>query len=883
MSEASGRKAIGATTEGRSPIHSVVTEWLACGREGADHVPAIQFRDASLSHGALDRLGNQIAHYLIKSGVKRGDRVGLCMDRSVEMVAAMVGILKAGAAYVPLDPDYPPERLAWMTEDSLLRLLLVHACFEDCFEAVSVSPLIWERIEGDLFNEPATPTGVAIGPEDIAYIIFTSGSTGRPKGIAMPHRALSNLIEWQLERRSFKPGARVLQYSSISFDVSFQEIATTLASGGTLFLIGNDDRKDPRIVLRHLIDQRIERLFLPYVALRSIIETAHALDLFPDSLGETITAGEQLRVDDAVRIFFSKIPGATLDNQYGPAETHVVTAHLLDGAPSTWPELPPIGTPLKNTAAYLLDPDMQPVEAGKTGELFLAGRNLACGYFGREDLTREVFVPNPFPGYPRLYRTGDLASCNPDGSINFLGRRDHQIKIRGHRIEPGEVNNAVSAFPGIGHCLTHAVGASGSVRQLAAYYTVATGESVSAEDLRRHLSQQLPAYMVPTFLIELAEIPYTPSGKVDLKALPKPSIENSRYAEEEYRYETETETGLAEVWSELLGLGDIPRTADFFELGGDSLRAVTLFLKIQQKFGKDLPLASLAQAPTIAQLARLIEGKNDDLDLGTFRSLQMLQRGDDDVAPLFLIHGGAGNVLIFNAFARNLDPSQPVYAFQWSGWDGMRGERSIPGMARAYKKELLRFRPSGPYRLGGNCIGGLIAIELANLLRRDGMQVEEPLIVWDAPNHRSQRHRAREPWGRADAMAAFERMKEDLVRRAIASADRNIEASPAERTTGLVGFLKNIPGIHPLVLWSKALSKTVPIRLALWRGRPVSMDLRPTFCLRTMVAAVKRYESPGYDGNMLYIRSYCVFGSVLASYAEGVSRGMSWAEVITRC
>ncbi len=848
--------------ENNPPVHSVVTEWFARGVERAADSPSLQFQNTTLSHKALDRLSNQIAHYLIKSGVKQGDRVGLCLDRSVEMVAALIGILKAGAAYVPLDPDYPPERLALMTEGALLRLLLVHSRFMDCFDASSDPLLVWERIEGDLSSEPATPTGIVIDPEDLAYVIFTSGSTGRPKGIAMPHRALSNLIEWQLERRSFKSAARVLQYSSISFDVSFQEIATTLASGGTLFLIGNDDRKDPRIVLRHLTDQRIERLFLPYVAMRSIIEAAHAVGLYPDSLKEIITAGEQLRVDNTVRAFFSKISGATLDNQYGPSETHVITAHLLGGDPSGWPELPPIGTPLKNTGAYILDADMQPVEVGKTGELFLAGRNLAHGYFKREDLTSEVFIPNPFdlPGRETLYKTGDLASCNPDGSINFLGRRDHQIKIRGNRIEPGEINNAISGFPGIEHCLTHVVGASGSVQQLASYYTVAAGKSISGEELRSHLAQKLPAYMVPAFLIELAEIPYTPSGKVDLKALPKPSIENSRYAEEEYRYETETETGLAEVWSELLGLGDIPRTADFFELGGDSLRAVTLFLKIQQKFGKDLPLASLAQAPTIAQLARLVEEKPDGPGFGSYRSLQMLQRGDDNVTPLFLIHGGAGNVLIFNEFARNLGSRHPVYGFQWSGWDGMRGERSIPGMARAYKEELLRFRPSGPYRIGGNCIGGLIAIELANLLRRDGMQVEEPLIVWDSPNHRSQRHRAREPWGRADAMAAFERMKEDLVRRAIASADRNIEASPAERTTGLVGFLKSIPGIHSLVLWSKALSKTVPIRLALWRGRPVPMDLRPTFCLRTMVATLKHYESPGYDGNMLYIRSYCVFG-----------------------
>ena len=868
MLEQSGldKSAGGQIAENSPPVHSVITEWLDRWVERAADLPAIQFQNVLLSHEALDRLGNQIAHYLIKSGVKQGDRVGLCLDRSVEMVAALIGILKSGAAYVPLDPDYPKERLAMMKEDARLRLLLVHSRFVDDFDTSLDPLLIWEEIEGDLYRESFSPPQVPIDPEDTAYIIFTSGSTGRPKGIEMPHRALSNLLEWQLERRSFKPGARVMQYTSISFDVSFQEIMTTLASGGTLFLVDNADRKDPRILLRHLIDQRIERLFLPYVALRSIIESAHALELYPDSLKEVITAGEQLRVDDTVRAFFLKIPGATLDNQYGPAETHVITAHLLEGAPEGWPELPPIGTPLKNTAAYLFDQNMQPVEVGETGELFLAGRNLAHGYFGREDLTREVFVPNPFkrPGYPVLYRTGDLASFNPDGSINFLGRRDHQIKIRGHRIEPGEINNAASGFQGIEHCLTHAVGTSGSVRQLAAYYTVEAGESVSVEGLRRHLSQKLPAYMVPAFLIELVEIPYTPSGKVDPKALPKPAIENSPYAEEECRYETEAETVLADIWSELLGLDAIPRAADFFDLGGDSLRAVTLFLRIQQRFGKDLPLASLAQASTIADLSRLIEGKNDDPDLGTFRSLQMLQRGSDGEMPLFLIHGGAGNVLIFNEFARNLGSQQPVYGFQWSGWDGMPGEGSIPEMARAYKKELLRFRPSGPYRIGGNCIGGMIAIELANLLKQDGMEVEEPLIVWDSPNLRSQRHHATEPWGNPDALVAFDRMKEDLIGRSTGSAGRSIEASPATRTTGLIGFLKRIPGLHPLELWVKALPKTIPIRLALWKGRPVPMDLRPAFCLRTMIAAVKRYRSPEYDGDMLYFRSYSVLGRDLS-------------------
>jgi len=843
------------------PGHPIVTEWLACGVECAGDSPALWFRDTALSHCELDRLGNRVANHLVKAGVKRGDRVGLCLDRSVEMVAALIGILKAGAAYVPLDPDYPPERLAMMKEDARLRLLLVHSRHAGRFGKHSEALLIWEHIEDALMDEPASCPGVEVDPEDIAYVIFTSGSTGRPKGIAMPHRALSNLIEWQLGRRSFRSGARVLQYSSISFDVSFQEIATTIASGGTLFLVSTDDRKDPRKLLKQLVEQRIERLFLPYVAMRSMIEAALVVDIYPEALKEIITAGEQLRIDDAVRAFFANIAGATLDNQYGPSETHVITAHLLEGDPSVWPDLPPIGTPLANNSVHILNDMMHPVGIGEEGELYLAGRNLAHGYLHREEATRHAFIPNPheIPLRPILYKTGDLGAYNEDGSINFLGRKDHQVKIRGHRVEPGEINAAAARFSGIAHCLTHVVVGSGGVAQLATYYVVQEEIRVEPLALRQHLSDALPDYMVPAFLVEIAKIPHTPSGKIDLKSLPRPAIENSQYSGEKCRYKSETEVRVAGIWNELLGLDNIPRTADFFELGGDSLRAVTLFLKIYQQFGKELPLSTLALAPSISELAKLVDGTNND-DLDTYRALQMIQGGDDGETPLFLIHGGAGNVLIFTEFAKNLGSHQPVYGFQWSGWDGMRGETSVPGMAQAYKEELLRFRPSGPYRIGGNCIGGLVAIELANLLKRDGMDVEEPLIVWDSPNLRSNHHRAKEPWGNPGAVAEFGKMKEELIRLATDSAGRDIAAAPAARTSGLIGFLKRIPGLHPLELWIKALPKTIPIQWALWRGRPVPMDLRPTFCLRAMIAAVKRYQSPGYEGDMLYFRSYSVLG-----------------------
>jgi len=798
--------------------NATVNQWLS-----HETGTALVFRDASLSCSELDVFSNRIAHYLAKAGVRHGDNVGLCLDRSIEMVAVLLGILKAGAAYVPLDPAYPAERLGMMQEDARLRHVLTHSAHAHLF----ADAMVWEEIAGEVAKQSPTPVAVETGTEDVAYVIFTSGSTGRPKGIEMPHRALANLIEWQLERKTFRPGAKVLQYSSISFDVSFQEIATTLASGGTLYLISDKERRDPRLLLGQLEEQGIGRLFLPYVAMRSLIETAHALGTYPPELKEIITAGEQLRVDGGVRDFFSKIEGATLDNQYGPSETHVITAQLLEGDPSAWPDLPSIGTPLKNCEAFILDGEMKAVPDGEEGELYLAGRNLALGYIGRDDLTQAAFLD--LPGFPRLYKTGDMAARNPDGSIAFLGRRDHQIKILGHRIEPGEINNAASQLPGIGQCLAHAFEGSDGVLRLAAYYTVETGAFVSYGELRQHLDSKLPDYMVPAFLIELDEFPYTPSGKVDLKSLPKPSIENSRYAEEEIRYESETEEVLSKVWSELLGFEGIPRTADFFELGGDSLRAVTLFLKIQQRFGCDLPLATLLQASTLEALARHIEQGADD-GLSGYRSLKLVQRGAEGVVPLFLVHGGAGNILCFSTFAKNLAPDQPVYAFQWSGWDGGRGETSIEEMARAYRDELLKEFPGGAVRIGGYCIGGFIAMELARLLREAGVKVQEPLIVFDSPNLRSKTYHPVDP-------------------------DSSQESLP---------WLKRTP-IYALARRARTWLSLRKIEKRALGSEKIPFSARNWYCGQTQQAAVRKHRSAGTELPVLYFRSDCQGADMMLS------------------
>lgn len=832
-----------------------VIQWVEDGILRNGEKSAVRFCEVVLTYAELDAFSNRIAHFLVKAGVSPGDHVGICLDRSIELIATLLAILKTGAAYVPLDSTYPAERLEMMAEDAGLKCVVVHASNTPCLEGLDAGLLVWEECCAAIASAPDTVTKVNVQPEDTAYVIFTSGSTGRPKGIEMPHRALANLIEWQLGRSTFKPAATVLQYSSISFDVSFQEVATTLASGGMLVLISDDDRRDPRKLLDVLTQQEVGRLFLPYVAMRSLIQTAHARNQYPHELKEIITAGEQLRVDDAVRNYFTALGNASLDNQYGPSETHVITAHLLEGNPESWPDLPSIGTALKNCATFILDQELQPVPAGNEGELFLAGRNLAKGYVGREDLTREVFLsaPSHISNFEVLYKTGDLAAYNPDETIEFRGRRDHQIKVLGHRIEPGEINNAASQFPGIGQCVTHASKSADGMTRLATYYTVHDGASVSYADLRAHLDSKLPDYMVPAFLIELDKLPYTPSGKVDLKALSEPSIENSRYAGEEIRYETETEQVLSRFWKELLGLDGIPRTADFFELGGDSLRAVTLFLKIQEQFGCDLPLSTLLQASSIEALARHINDGGTD-EFSGCRSLKVLQKGSVDTVPLFLVHGGAGNILCFARLAENLGEDQPVYAFQWAGWDGGRGENSIEEMAAVYRDELLKHFPDTPVRIGGYCIGGYIAIELTRLLRETGVKVLGPLVVFDSPNLRSPDYHANPPAGEREYKVICEKLAEAKVcKDTIAVAEPPGVTLPWMKRTPLYALARVLRTRKRLMNYDRDGRK----------GRAIPVDERNWYCAQTQQVAVKRHRTAGTDMPVLYFRSECQASEML--------------------
>ncbi|MFP2933270.1 amino acid adenylation domain-containing protein, partial [Pyxidicoccus sp. 3LG] len=610
----------------------------------------------SLTYAELDSRANQLAHHLIALGVPVGGTVGLCLDKSLDMAVAVLATLKTGAAYLPLDPTYPAERLAFMLEDSGAPVVLTQSHLASVLPPDSRARRVSVDSEADTIARQPTHAPVRdVSPEATCYLIYTSGSTGRPKGVALPHRALSNLLAWQL-RQSVKASATTLQFAALSFDVSFQELFSTWSAGGTLVLPTGGLRQDIPALLAFMDRHAVERLFLPFVALQAMADAVVHGATLPRALREVVTAGEQLQVTPALVSFFEKLPGCVLENQYGPSETHVVSALRLQGEPSSWPRLPSIGAPLPHTGLYVLDPYGQPCPVGVPGELFIGGTHLAHGYAGRPELTAEKFVPHPFSDAPgaRLYRTGDSARWKADGTVEFLGRVDFQVKLRGFRIELGEVEAALRAAPGVRDAAAVVREDSPGDKRLVAYVVPAPADgqdsALNTDVLRTALLQRLPEYMVPSAFVSLEALPLTPSGKLARKQLPAPDAESLRGDAPFTAPRTPEEEKLASIFAEVLRLPRISVTDGFFALGGHSLLATQVISRVRSALGVELPLRTLFEAPTVAALAARIA---------------QVQKQGPEVPPLVPVPRTGPLPLSFAQqrlwFIDQLQPGSPVY------------------------------------------------------------------------------------------------------------------------------------------------------------------------------------------------------------------------------
>ncbi|MBL7938098.1 MAG: amino acid adenylation domain-containing protein, partial [Flavobacteriales bacterium] len=555
------------------------------------------------SYQALNATGRRVANQLRSNGAGPNATVAVCLERSPELIIAVLGVLQCGSAYVPIDPAYPADRIALMLEDAQPPVVITDQAHRHLFKGTKAKVLLIDEI--DLENGPLFEGECPAKPENLAYVLFTSGSTGRPKGVAMHHAPLLNLIRWQLRTSVLKESDRTLQFAPISFDVSFQELFTTFAQGGTLVLITDEDRLNSTQLLRKIIAQKINRIIVPFVALQYLAEAVERTGEVPSSLKEVFTSGEQLKITPAIANLFKQLPGCRFCNQYGPTEGHVVSELELKGDPSSWPALPNIGKAIDNVKLLVLDEQMKPVKKGDEGELYLGGACVATGYIGRDDLTAERFLADPFEAGGRLYKTGDRAAELPNGEIDYKGRIDGQVKVRGYRIELGEVEVALEKHASIEQAVANVREDRPGLKRLIGYY-VAKHE-VSVNDLRKHLASLLPDYMVPSAFVAVKELPRTPSGKIDRKALPAPDVKRPELDVAFAAPQSAVQKTLANVWADLLGIDRVGIDDNFFDLGGNSLLSIQCVAQLEGH-GLKLPIVKLYQHPTIRACAAFLEG-----------------------------------------------------------------------------------------------------------------------------------------------------------------------------------------------------------------------------------------------------------------------------------
>jgi amino acid adenylation domain-containing protein len=579
------------------PRNQNVAELVTSQAAAKPNAVALMAGGGSVTYGELDKRANQLANYLIALGVGSETIVGLCLDRSPKSVMCALAVLKAGGAYLPLDPAYPSERLLLMLNDARPRVFITRA---ELAEKFSEGPWKVVRLDRDreIENYSTDSPANQARPDSLAYVIYTSGSTGRPKGVEITHASLLNLVSWHRREFEVTRQDRASHLASVGFDAAVWEVWPYLAAGASLHLPDEVTRISPELLRDWLLANQITISFLP----TALAEHVMTLEWPANTALRLLLTG----ADTLHRFPTENLPFALVNN-YGPTECTVVatSGRVQNGAGG----LPTIGRPIDNTQVYILDEKLQRVPDGASGELCVGGVGVARGYLNRPELTAKQFVPDPFAAEPqaRLYRTGDLARYLGDGEIAYLGRIDEQIKILGHRIEPNEIEAVLDRHPAIALSVVTACGVAGEEKRLAAYLVLSNGTTPAAAGLRGFLQSELPDYMVPSVFVKLAAMPLTANGKVDRVALPEPNAENTLRDEAFIRPRTPIEQRLATTLGSLLNLSEVSVNDNFFLLGGHSLLGTQLIVKIRSTFGVDLALRTLFDAPTIAELAAEIE------------------------------------------------------------------------------------------------------------------------------------------------------------------------------------------------------------------------------------------------------------------------------------
>ncbi|WP_328345695.1 non-ribosomal peptide synthetase [Micromonospora sp. NBC_00421] len=671
---------------------------------------ALECGESRLTYGELDARANQLAWALREQGAGPETPVAVCMDRGIDAVVALLGILKAGACYLPLDPKYPDDRIGYLLDDSGTRILLSGPGHAHRFATraglttLSLDPGWWSHS-----SLPTSAPPVALSPENLAYITYTSGSTGRPKGVLVPHRGVVRLVHGQDYVR-LDADQVLLQAGTLAFDASTFEVWGALCNGARLVVA-------PETPTAAELEEILRRHGVTVLCLPTGL-FATILDVRPQALAgvrEVVVGGEVL---SPLHVRTAMAHGVVVSNGYGPTEsTTFATVHPRIPLPAVTDAIP-IGKPINHTYVQVVDENLDPVPFGVPGELLLGGPGVARGYQGRPDLTAERFVPDPSGDSPgnRLYRTGDIVRQDPDGTLRFVGRRDHQVKIRGHRVELGEVEVALAELPPVRAAAAAAYQGVDGIKQLVGYVVLDEDGPTDPARLGDLMRSRVPGFLVPTAWVRLDGLPLNNNGKLDRAALPRPVAGTS--AREYSAPRTPTELAVAEVWTDLFHLPRVGRDDDFFDLGGHSLLTLRAIAMLRDRHGIETTVRSFVEHRTLAALAESI-----DRHRSPATALLWLRRTGDK-PPLVCVHPGGGSAHWYRRLAEHLDPDLPVVAFEWPGRDPSTGAvPSTEEMAARYVAELRADVPHGPYRIFSWCGGGGVSSEMATRLADDGEEV----------------------------------------------------------------------------------------------------------------------------------------------------------------
>ncbi len=582
------------------PKHSTLKELFEQQVKRTPENIAVTYKGDRINYKDLNRKANQLARLLRNKGIGPNDAVGIFMDRSIETIIAVIGVIKSGAACLPISNDYPENRIKHILEDSNATIIIANQNTKDKIISNKHIEIVFVNNEWNFNNECTSNLSDVNSCEDLSYIIYTSGTTGKPKGVMQTHMTLNNLVHYQYNHTNINFAENVMQFANIGFDVFFQEIFSTLLKGGQLCIINDEDKKDIKNLYQFIEDYEIDVIFLPTAYLKFIFSNKKYSQEFPINIKHIVTAGEVLVISDLLKSYINDSE-VSLHNHYGPSETHVVTTHTIKKGGNI-PGIPSIGKPIMNSTIYILNNNLQLQPIGVPGELYIAGDCLAKGYLKNKKLTRERFIESPFTIGERLYKTGDLAKWLPDGNIEYLGRQDHQVKIRGFRVELGEIQKQIIKYKSVQEAAVFVKEEHN--KHLCAYYVA--DKELSPKELNDYLLKELPNYMIPVSLIQVDEMPLTLNGKIDKSKLLE--IQGSQQLDKEYvGTSTETEKKLEEIWKKILKIDKIGLNDNFFDIGGNSILILSMLSHLDALYPNKVRVADIFANPTLKKLAQFID------------------------------------------------------------------------------------------------------------------------------------------------------------------------------------------------------------------------------------------------------------------------------------